>query len=170
MVLVAARSNLTRKSEGAKECKEKGIPVYAEIDEMLDAVQGKADVIIIPTPIHTHFTLAKKCLKAGFDVFIEKPPVAVIQNHDELLRIAKASGKQVPVMFQSLYTDLLGQLQNRLISGEFGEVKRIKAVTGWVRPDSYFTRNSWSGKLKIDGQWVLDGTVNNPIAHTLSNE
>jgi predicted dehydrogenase len=170
MKLVAARSNPKRKSQGAQVCKEKGIPVYDDIDKMLDDMQGQADVIMVPTPIGTHFQLAKQCLNAGYEVFLEKPPVATIQQHDELLSIAKSQDKQVPVMFQSLYSDLLRQLQKRIISGEFGEVKRITAVTGWTRPDSYFMRNSWAGKLNDNGEWVLDGTVNNPTAHTLSNE
>ena len=80
--LVAARSNPKRNSQGAKECREKGIPVYDDIDKMLDDMKGKADAIMIPTPINTHFHLAKKCLEAGFDVFLEKPPVATIQQHE----------------------------------------------------------------------------------------
>ena len=168
--LLAVRSSPKRQSCGTEGCKNRGIPIYSEIDKMLEDLQGKADVIIVPTPIQTHFALAKKCLEAGFDVFLEKPPVVTIQDHDKLLEIAKAKGKQIPVMFQCLYSNILHQLQKRIIAGKFGRLKCIKGTAAWSRPDSYFTRSSWSGKIKIENEWILDGTINNPLAHMLSNQ
>jgi hypothetical protein len=37
-----------------------------------------------------------------------------------------------------------------------------------MRPESYFSRSNWSGKMKVNGQWVLDGTIGNPLAHLLA--
>ncbi len=43
-------------------------------------------------------------------------------------------------------------------------------MAGWPRFDTYYNRTEWAGKLHVNGQWVLDGTINNPLAHMLSDE
>ncbi len=168
--LVAVSSNPTRKSVGRTACQQKGIPVYENVEQLLTKVRGKADVIFVPTPIQTHFALTKQCLEAGFGVWLEKPPVATIQDMDGLIELSKKYDKKIPVAFQSLYTTVMQELQSRIVSGEFGKVKRVKGMAGFPRYDSYYNRNSWAGQLKVNGDWVLDGTINNPLAHLLSNE
>ena len=167
--LIAVSSNPARKSVGSMECQRRGIPVYANIDELLENVKGHADVIFVPTPIHTHYSLTKQCLENGFDVWLEKPPVATIQEIDKLMGLSKKYGKPVPVAFQSLYSTIMQELKSRIVSGEYGKVLQVSSMAGWKRSDSYYNRSGWAGKLKLNGDWVLDGTINNPLAHMLSN-
>ncbi|MEN6386386.1 MAG: Gfo/Idh/MocA family oxidoreductase, partial [Phycisphaerales bacterium] len=82
--IVAVSSNPARHSPGRSACQQKGIPVYDTTEQLLANIKGKADVVYVPTPINTHFSLTKKCIDEGFDVFLEKPPVATIQELDEL--------------------------------------------------------------------------------------
>jgi predicted dehydrogenase len=168
--LVAVTSNPARKSAGAQDCKDKGVSVYPDVDELLKNITGKCEVIFIPTPINTHYSLSKKCLDAGFNVFLEKPPVATIQDLDNLASCAQNKARGVAVMFQYLYSSIVQQLKERIVAGEFGTVRRVKAIAGWPRLDSYYNRNGWAGKIKVNGEWVLDGTVNNPLAHMLANQ
>jgi predicted dehydrogenase len=168
--LIAVSSNPTRKSIGRKPCMDRGIPVYADADELLSQVKGKCDVIFVPTPIHTHYSLCKKCVENGFDVFMEKPPVATIQELDSLSQFVKSKGKDVAVTFQALYSEVVQELKKRICAGEFGEVKRLRGMGCWSRDDSYYNRSSWAGQLRIDGNWVLDGTINNPLAHVLADQ
>ncbi len=170
--LVAVTSNPARKSPGRAACDEKDIPVYDDADQMLAIVKGKADVIYIPTPIHTHFALAKKCIDAGFGIFLEKPPVSTVQDMDALMQYVAAKGlaQRVPIGFQSLYSRLVQELKKRIVEGRYGKVKRIKAMAGWPRLDTYYGRSGWGGKIKVEGGWVLDGTINNPLAHAMANQ
>ena len=101
--LVAVTSNPARKRPGAELCREKGVEVHDSVDELLDKLQGKCDVIFVPTPIHTHSPLTRQALKAGFDVFMEKPPTATIQELDDLIEFAKGYNTKVAVCFQYLY-------------------------------------------------------------------
>ncbi|MCD4831034.1 MAG: Gfo/Idh/MocA family oxidoreductase [Anaerohalosphaeraceae bacterium] len=167
---LVAVSDSVSKSTGADECRERGIPVYDSVDDMLVNIQGKCDVVLVATPIHTHFEIAKKCIEAGFDVFLEKPPVATIQDLDNLALFAKSKGKNIAVAFQYLYSSIVKQLKARIVAGEFGTVKRVKGMAGSPRFDSYYNRNNWAGKIRADNEWVLDGTINNPLAHMLANE
>jgi predicted dehydrogenase len=168
--LVAVSSSPLRKSTGRDDCHAKGVPVYDDVDSLIENVKGKADVIFIPSPIHTHFIVTKKCMDAGFDVFLEKPPVATIQELDELTRYADSLGKIVPVAFQYLHSDILQELKKRIVQNRYGPVKRVRAMAGWPRFDTYYTRSQWAGKLRVGGHWVLDGTINNPLAHMLADE
>jgi predicted dehydrogenase len=168
--LIAVSSNPSRQSPGRAACREKGIPVYDDTDQLLANIKGKADVIYVPTPINTHFALTKKCIDAGFDVFLEKPPVATIQQLDELIKYVSQRGKSVPIAFQYLHSSIVQQLKKQIIDGRFGKVKRVKGVAGWPRFDSYYARSEWAGKLKTNGDWILDGTINNPLAHMLADQ
>jgi predicted dehydrogenase len=167
--LVAVSSNPSRKSAGKTACEHKGVEIYPDPDSLLAAMKGKVDVIFVPTPIHTHKDLGIKCIEAGFDVFLEKPPVATVQELDELDAYATAKGKRVAVMFQSFYTSIMHEMKEIIASGKLGNVKRVRGIAAWIRTDEYYTRG-WAGKLKTNGDWVLDGTINNPLAHQLSNE
>jgi predicted dehydrogenase len=170
--IVAVTSNPKRQSSGRAACQEKGIPVYDDIDHLLPNVKGKADVIYIPTPIQTHFELAQKCIDAGFSIFLEKPPVATVQDMDALMEYVAKKGhsQRVPIGFQSLYSSLVQELKKRIVEKRYGKVKRIKAMAGWPRLDTYYSRSMWAGKIKADSDWVLDGTINNPLAHAFANE
>jgi predicted dehydrogenase len=144
--------------------------VYATIQELLTNLKGKADAIVIPTPIATHFEIAKQCLEAGFHIILEKPPVATIQDLDELVIAAENSGKIVAVCFHSLYSAIMQEIKRRVCNGTLGAIKRVKARAAWVRTDEYYARSSWAGKIIHQGKWVLDGTINNPLAHMLADE
>jgi predicted dehydrogenase len=168
--LVAVTSQPARKDSGRSFCLSKGIPVYDDTDQMIKSVKGIADVIYLPVPIHKHFSLTTKCMDAGFDIFLEKPPVATIQDLDELTRQASKRGKMVPVAFQYLYSAIIQELKKRIVEGRYGRVKRVRGMAGWPRFDTYYKRSDWAGKLHINGEWILDGTINNPLAHMLSDE
>jgi predicted dehydrogenase len=62
------------------------------------------------------------------------------------------------------------RLKADIVAGRFGSVKRVKGMAGWQRLDEYYSRSSWAGKLRINGDWILDGTINNPLAHLLANQ
>jgi predicted dehydrogenase len=168
--LVAVTSNPARTSSGRSFCQSRGIAVYDDTDSMIKNVKGIADVIFIPVPIHKHFSLTTKCIDAGFDIFLEKPPVATIQDLDELTKYASNRGKKVPVAFQYLYSMIIQELKKRIVEGRYGKVKRVRGMAGWPRFDTYYKRSDWAGKLHINGEWILDGTINNPLAHMLSDE
>jgi predicted dehydrogenase len=168
--IVAVTSNPARKTPGADACRNRGIQVFGVIDELLENVKGKCDVIYVPTPIHTHGPLMKKCLGAGFDVWIEKPPAGTIQEHDDMIACANKFGKTVAVGFQYLYGRLMQEMKANISDGRYGKVRRVRSIGAWERFDSYYARNDWGGKLRVGEDWILDGTINNPMAHVLSND
>lgn len=165
--MVAAITSLDGRSPGAQYCQERGIKVFENVEDLLN--YGQFEVVLNPTPIHLHLSITKQCLSAGFPVWLEKPPVATVQELDELQSVAKDVKMPVAVCFNSLFSPLTQNLKLELVAGRFGALHRIKGIGAWIRTSAYFSRNSWAGCLKKDGQWILDGDVNNPFAHVLCN-
>ena len=153
--------------EGAKYCRAHGINVFQSVEELL--AYGEFEVVVNPTPIHLHAKITKQCLAAGFPVWLEKPPVATVQELDDLNAFAMDAELSVAVCFNSLFSYRAQQLKAELVAGTYGKIKRIKSLGAWVRTDAYFNRNDWAGALKKGDHWILDGDINNPLAHVVCN-
>lgn len=165
-VLVAVVS-LDPESPQERFCREHGVRIFSSVEDLL--AFGQFEAVMNPTPIHLHAAITKRCLEAGYPVWLEKPPVAAVQELDELLSVVDTHGLPVAVCFNSLYSHLTQNLKRQLVAGRFGKVKRIKGTGAWIRRSDYFNRNDWAGCLRKDDQWVLDGDLNNPFAHVLCN-
>lgn len=123
------------------------------------------DVVIISTPIHTHFDLAAAAVRAGADVLLEKPTTATLAEYDELATLASMHAARVQVGFQSLGCTAIDAVRRRVAAGEIGEVVRYAATGAWVRGESYWERARWAGKRMLDGVVVADGVLTNPLSH-----
>ena len=146
----------------------RGVRQYGDFDAFLRA--GEAlDLVVISTPIHLHRSMFCKTVEAGYNVLLEKPPAVTLQDLDamrETLAGAKVLGA---VGFQHTAEKSFVAFQKRLEEGVIGEVCSVRAQGIWRRYRSYFARTPWAGRLRLGGQYVLDGTVNNPFAHLIQN-
>lgn len=126
---------------------------------------ASADVVVICTPIHTHYELAAAALEAGMDVLLEKPTTATLDEFERLSGLAERSGRLVQVGFQSLGSGAIGLIRSRVAAGAIGEVVRYGATGAWVRADAYWSRSAWAGRRTLGGRVVADGVLTNPLAH-----
>jgi predicted dehydrogenase len=69
--------------------------IYTDIEEMLSS--NNFDAIHITTPPSSHLFLAKKCIKAGTHVYVEKPFTVNYSEAEELLYFAKLHERIVTV-------------------------------------------------------------------------
>lgn len=68
---------------------------YTSFEEMLRVEKTRADgiqAVVIVTPNHMHFPVAKACLEAGIDVICDKPVTRTLEEALELEQIVKKSG------------------------------------------------------------------------------
>ncbi|WP_238403330.1 Gfo/Idh/MocA family protein [Paenibacillus mesophilus] len=145
-----------------------GAAHYSDYEQMLSE-HPEIDFVAIATPIAAHKPMCVRVMQLGFHVIVEKPPAVTIQDLDEMIAAQRATGKLCQVNFQNTsgraFREMLGQLE----SGAIGQVTHVTGVGMWKRLRSYYERTRWAGKLLCDGQYVLDGTFNNPLAHLLNN-
>ncbi|WP_010274650.1 Gfo/Idh/MocA family protein [Paenibacillus senegalensis] len=145
-----------------------GAVPYTDYEHML-AEQKDTDFVIIATPISTHKTIATRVMSMGYHVIVEKPPAVTIQDIDEMIQVQKQTGKKCQVNFQNTSLRSFRQMLSLLEQGAIGEVTQITGVGRWRRTKAYYARTPWAGKLTYNGQYVLDGTFTNPLAHLLNN-
>jgi predicted dehydrogenase len=141
-----------------------GVQLYADLADALSAV-GPVDVVVIAAPLGEHFRLAKIALSAGADVYLEKPPVASLDDFSSLLKAEQDSGRVVQVGFQSLGSEALKMLTED--SFGIGPVRKVSAVGAWSRTVGYWTRSPWAGRRSLGGRPVIDGVVTNALAHAV---
>ncbi|MET3901948.1 DUF6807 family protein [Paenarthrobacter sp. 4246] len=143
------------------------VRVFPSLDELL-AAGTSPDVVIISTPIQTHAPLALAALEAGANVYLEKPPVASMEQYQEVMAAAASAGRLVQVGFQSLGSEALPAIEALVAAGEIGEVRGLSATGLWLRTQSYFKRSRWAGKRSLNGTDVVDGVVTNALAHAVA--
>ena len=70
---------------------------YGDWTEMLagEAARGddRVDLVTVATPNATHFEITKAFLEKGFHVLCEKPMTMTVEEGEEIVKVAKASGK-----------------------------------------------------------------------------
>ena len=97
---------------------------YASFEEAL-AAEASLEVALIATPDHTHGALARQALRAGLDVFVEKP---LAMGLDELDALQKQAGSSRILMAGHLlrFHPAFEALQAAL--GRIGPLRRIEST------------------------------------------
>jgi predicted dehydrogenase len=86
------------------------------------------DAIAIFTPDNFHAEPAIAAMKAGKDVFLEKPMAITIEACKEIIRAEKESGQKLMIGFNMRYMDYFKTMKNIIMDGTIGEIKTI-----WIR-------------------------------------
>lgn len=145
-----------------------GCPIFDSVEDMWAGTNGSIDLCMIPSPIGTHYPFARMALENGAHVFVEKPVCGTIQEVNELVSMAESRNLQLVVGYQNLYSEKIHRLKRRILDGDIGKLTLLKGWGSWPRPQSYYQRNDWAGRLKVGDAWVLDSPVNNAMAHFLA--
>lgn len=154
-------------AEGATALEEWGVPVYGDIDAMLDAVDVEAVVIATPHPFHAPYT--DRCLDRGLHVLCEKPFPVLASDGMALVQKARAKNLFVGVDFQYAGYEHSLALKDLICNGDLGELTDIIGVMEWKRTDEYYQRADWAGKRTYDGLPCWDGVLMNQAVHLLNS-
>ncbi|MCK0149810.1 Gfo/Idh/MocA family oxidoreductase [Marivita sp. S6314] len=103
---------------------------YANWQEMLDGETGRADrvdLVTVATPNSTHFEITKAFLEAGFNVLCEKPMTMTVEEGEEIVRVAKASGKICAVNYCYSAYPMVREMRHMVRTGQIGKVRLIVA-------------------------------------------
>ncbi len=134
--------------------KFEGVPVYADIDAMLDEVSP--DVLIVAVPHYFHVPCAVKALEKGINVMVEKPASVSISDVEKMNRAADKSGKAFGIMFNQRTAPIFKKCREIVHSGTIGKIKRVSwSVTNWYRTQSYYNSSSWRATWGGEGGGVL---------------
>ena len=108
--------------------------VYDDYQQLL--ADQSIDAVVIATPDHWHRTMVLDALKAGKDVYCEKPLTYTSPEGLEIIRIAESSGRILQVGSQGVSSSLQQKARELIQSGKLGQVTMIRAA---------YNRNTASG-------------------------
>ncbi|XHR30961.1 MAG: Gfo/Idh/MocA family protein [Chthoniobacteraceae bacterium] len=149
-----------------RELEALGIRWYSDYCEMLKR-EKDLKAVTISTPISLHFSMVRECLERDLFILLEKPPVPLIQQLDQLIELD--THNRVAVGFQMIYAPALKRMKQSIAAGDIGEIEEIRIAAAWPRTDSYYNRARWAGQLMLDGEPVFDGPATNGLAHLIHN-
>jgi predicted dehydrogenase len=90
-----------------------------------DLFESNIDAIIIATPVHTHYALARQALLAGKHVFVEKPLAVKVSEVEELIHLAQEGNRILMVGYTFLYHAAVQELRRILVEGQLGKLHYI---------------------------------------------
>jgi len=101
---------------------------YGNWQEMLAGEKDRADrvdLVTVATPNSTHFEITKAFLEAGFNVLCEKPMTMTVEEGEEIVQVARASGKICAVNYCYSAYPMVREMRHMVASGQVGKVRLI---------------------------------------------
>lgn len=133
--------------------------IYTSVEEMLE--DENLQIIVVNTPVQTHFEYAKKALEKGKNVILEKPFTVNTLEAEELVKVAAEKNLFLSVYQNRRYDRDYLQVQKVLHEGKLGNLKEIE-----IRFDRY--RTEASGKMhKEDPTKAGSGALHDLGSHLI---
>ena len=88
-------------------------------------LESNIDAVAIATPAQSHYEIASTFLKAGKDVFIEKPMTLCSKEASELVDIAKLNNSILMVGHMLLYQPAIQFIKTYLAEGHIGQIYHL---------------------------------------------
>ncbi len=110
---------------------------YKDYREIL--ANKEIDTVVIATPDHWHATMAIDALRAGKDVYIEKPLTYAIDEGNRIISEVKKTGRVLQVGSQGISSRIEQKARDIIASGKLGQITMVRAS---------FNRNT------AEGAWI----------------
>ena len=109
---------------------------YAELmaGEAARSAGDRMDLVVIATPNHTHFPIAKAALDAGFHVMSDKPATFDLAEAKELAQLVEGTGLVFGLTHNYTGYPMVKEARHLVRSGAFGAVRRVvvEYIQGWL--------------------------------------
>jgi len=98
---------------------------YAEMARKEAARSDGIDAVVIVTPNHMHYPIAKAFMLAGIDVICDKPVTATLDEALDLLKIRAQTGVFFGVTYSYSAHAMVRQARAMIKAGMLGEIRQI---------------------------------------------
>ncbi len=103
---------------------------YGDWREMLEGERNRpdrVDLITVATPNATHFEITRAFLSAGFHVLCEKPMTMTVEEGEEIVRLARSSGRICAVNYGYTGYSLVRHMRAMVAQGDLGRIRLVVA-------------------------------------------
>ena len=119
------QSFLEREAEKVRQSTGKRPGMVKDFRRVLDG--PSIDALVVATPNHWHIPIAVRALRAGKDVYVEKPASHVFREGRVLVETARETNRIVQHGTQMRSSEVTAKAREVLDSGIIGEIKMSKA-------------------------------------------
>jgi predicted dehydrogenase len=110
---------------------------YESYIEMARLERARADgieAVVIATPNHLHYPIAKAFLEAGVHVICDKPLTTTLQDAEALRDLVKTSGRLFFVTYTYGTYPMVAQAREMVRSGQLGELRvvQVEYAQSWL--------------------------------------
>jgi predicted dehydrogenase len=105
--------------------KNLSIATYPDFNDLIQ--MESLDGVIVSVPNAMHFDVVLKCLKAGLDVFIEKPLTIKYQDSLELQKVANKHNRLVQVGFVNRFNLVFSKVKELLHHNVLGDLSSYQS-------------------------------------------
>lgn len=111
------------------------------------------DLVVITTPNHLHFSLAKQALQAGKHVIVEKPFTTSSQEATELIELAGLHNRIISVNHNRRWDSDFRTIEKLLMEpSDLGKIVEYRAHFDRFRN---FIKTGWKEKKEVPGSGIL---------------
>jgi predicted dehydrogenase len=137
----------------------------ASVANLEDGLKSKPDIVLVCSPPVHHAQQALQAIRAGADVFIEKPVSDSVDHLEDLLAEEQNSGAVVQVGYNLRFHAPLQKLKELLEQNAVGKILWGRVEAGSYLPDwrpwqdyrkSYTASRAMGGGIILDGSHELD--------------
>ncbi|MEL7373817.1 MAG: Gfo/Idh/MocA family oxidoreductase, partial [Pseudomonadota bacterium] len=151
--------------ERISELSKLGVTFHPSYEALLE---DNLDFVWLPVPMHLHRVMTEEALARGVSVMCEKPVAATIEDAMAMHEASRRARVPVLIGFQNMFEPATLELKRALLNARDNDPLHAVVTAGWPRGAKYYKRNDWAGRLRKNGDWVLDGPAGNAMAHFIN--
>lgn len=152
-----------------EDLRGRGARIYRDFKKMIEQEKASVDIIAIPSGIHHHADLSITALEAGFHVICEKPAAGTAEEAFKMQEAADTAERSLTIGYQNIFSPSIQKIKQIKLSNQLGRLLSAKTYALWPRPESYYRRNGWAGKIRYDDKLIYDSPLQNAASHFLQN-
>ena len=122
-----------------------GPHVFTSRDYREVLARPEVDAVIIATPDHWHARIAIDAMKAGKDVYVEKPIVQDIEEGPQVIEVEKQTRRILQVGSQRVSSMVYAKARDLFKAGAIGELNLVEA---WMNRNS--ANGAWQYSIPLD--------------------
>jgi predicted dehydrogenase len=122
-----------------------GDSVFTTRDYKEVLARNDIDAVIVATPDHWHKQVAIDAMKAGKDVYCEKPMIHLYSDGPEMIQAARSTGRILQIGSQRVSSVIYAKAKELLAAGAIGQ---LNMVTAWWDRNS--SLGAWNYTVPLD--------------------
>ena len=150
--------------ERSKHLIQQDYPEVKSFTTLEDVLASDAELVIVNTPVDTHFEFAKKVLQAGKNALVEKAFTTTAAEAEELMNLAKEKGLKLTVFQNRRWDSDLKTVKSILDKNLLGDI--VEAEIRFDRYNPNLSPKAWkeganagAGVLKDLGPHIIDQAI-----------